>query len=161
MNNTSNKIQTKWGNASIKKGYYTITSYKEGNYDKLLHQLIWEEHYGLKTPHNYIIHHINGNKIDNCIQNLQCVKLSKHISFHNKGKPHSHTHNLNISKSRNTTGYFRVSKHKTNKVNQGFVWQYCYYENGKQKKISRSNLNDLENEVKNRNLEWFKFQEEV
>ena len=151
-----NKIQTKWGTAKLKGGYYTIVSSKEGYNNRLLHQLIWEEHYGLKTPKDYVIHHLNFDKRDNRIQNLQCVELSKHISFHNKGKKFSQEHKLNLSISQNTSGFFRVSKHKTTKVKQGFQWQYSYYENGKQKKISRIDLQKLEKEVKSKGLEWVK-----
>ena len=39
-------------------------------------------------------------------------------------------------------------------MNQGFIWRYQYYEDGKVKKIGRANLKDLEKEVKNRGLEW-------
>ena len=151
-----NKIQTKWGTAKLKGGYYVITTRKEGYHHKKLHHLIWSEHYGKPVPKGYIIHHLNMNKTDNRIQNLQCVELSKHISFHNKGKKFSQEHKLNISISQNTSGFFRVSKHKTTKVKQGFQWQYSYYENGKQKKISRIDLQKLEKEVKSKGFEWVK-----
>lgn len=80
-------MKTKFGNARVDaNGYYTITSRKEGNNNKRLHRLIWEDHYQAKIPENYIIHHINGDKTDNRIQNLQCVKEKNHLSYHNKGE---------------------------------------------------------------------------
>ena len=79
--------QTIFGYCSINpNGYYRVTSNKEGNHGRFLHNLIWENHYGKPVPEGYNIHHINGNKIDNRIQNLQCVKHEKHTSFHHKGK---------------------------------------------------------------------------
>ena len=72
-----------FGNVNIdKQGYYAITSRKEGNNGKRLHRLIWENHYHTKIPKNYHIHHIDGNKLNNNIWNLQCVKQSIHRSYH-------------------------------------------------------------------------------
>lgn len=119
-------INTKYGRAKIKSdGYYYITSGKEGNNGKLLHRLIWEDWYQKPVPGGYDIHHINGNKLDNRIQNLQCVESSAHQRFHNKGKTlseetkrklsESHKgkklseeHKRKITESKNTTGVFRV-----------------------------------------------------
>ena len=49
---------------------------------------------------------------------------------------------------------FNLFKEKAKGMNQGFIWRYQYYEDGKVKKIGRANLKDLEKEVKNRGLEW-------
>ncbi|MDR3062876.1 MAG: HNH endonuclease [Methanobrevibacter sp.] len=99
------KIKTKFGNASLKPNeYYVITSVKEGNYDKRLHILIWEDHYKLKKPDGYVIHHINGIKADNRIQNLQCVLDKIHRGHHNKkvwtGRKHNKETLIKISKNR-------------------------------------------------------------
>lgn len=83
-------LKTKYGNAKIQKdGYYMITSGKEGNHGKLLHRLIWEDWYKKPVPDGYVIHHINGNKTDNRIQNLQCVSKEAHTRFHHKGRNYS------------------------------------------------------------------------
>ena len=175
-------IIAKYGNAKLNEdGYYIITSRKKGYSHKFLHRLIWEDWYGKPVPDGYVIHHLNGDKTDNRIQNLQCVERSKHIAFHNKsrcgenssmfGKHHSEETKrkiskskkgkslskkgrLNMSKSRNTTGYYHVYKENNNQYAQGFLWRYQYYENGKNRTIARVNLKDLEKEVKNRGLEW-------
>lgn len=175
------------------QGYYQISSSKEGNKGKKLHRLIWEDFYNKKIPDGYVIHHLNGNKLDNRIQNLQCVGRSNHIIFHNKnisdetrekrseskkgaknpnyGKkasyetrrkmsessktPHTDEHNENVSRAKNTTGYYRVSKktYDTGRV----LWRYCYYENGKTHEIGRGDLKKLESVVKSRGLKWKKF----
>ena len=82
----SKVLETKYGTARITNdtGYYRVTSEKEGNSKKYLHRLIWEDHYGKKVPHGYSIHHINLDKTDNRIQNLQCVERGAHTGFHNK-----------------------------------------------------------------------------
>lgn len=81
-------LHSKFGNVSIYSGYYHITSKKEGNYGKLFHRLIFEDFYGFKIPEGYVIHHKNGNKLDNCILNLQMMRHSDHISHHMSGKNH-------------------------------------------------------------------------
>ena len=50
---------------------------------------------------------------------------------------------------------------KDESCNQGFLWAYQYYEDGKRKIISRVNLEDLEKEVVKRKLEWYKFEKEM
>jgi hypothetical protein len=78
-------MKTKYGNATINtSGHYQISTTKEGNHNRLLHRLIWEDFYDKSIPKDYVIHHINDCKTDNRIQNLQCVKDSIHKSHHVK-----------------------------------------------------------------------------
>lgn len=46
------------------------------------HRLIWMLNKG-EIPKNYIIHHINGDKKDNRIDNLECISRSEHKIKHN------------------------------------------------------------------------------
>lgn len=139
-------LNTKFGKARIYNGYYKITSTKEGNHNKHLHRLIWEDHYGKPVPEGYDIHHINLDKRDNRIQNLQCVERSLHHRFHSKGRKHSKESKRKISENKkgrkrkpfsdewkykmseahNTSGYFRVTKVKDKTCKQGFIWRYIY-----------------------------------
>jgi hypothetical protein len=58
-------------------GYYECTTI-----DRLmLHNYIWEKHNG-KIPKGYEIHHIDCNKINNNILNLQLVTPSEHTKIH-------------------------------------------------------------------------------
>lgn len=82
---TIKSIETKFGNAKLNPdGYYRISSRKEGNHGKLLHRLIFEDFYKF-IPENYVVHHKDENKLNNCILNLQLMKLPQHFSHHNKG----------------------------------------------------------------------------
>ena len=82
----SETLHTKWGNAHIdEKGYYRITSRKEGNRNKRLHNLIWEAYNG-KLPENMVIHHIDGNKTNNRIDNLELLSSTEHATLHNKDR---------------------------------------------------------------------------
>lgn len=184
MNTT---IQTKYGTATIgNHGYYVITSKKEGNYNKLLHRLIFEDFYKIKLPETIIIHHDDENKLNNEIWNLIPVTKSEHAQIHKQdtipqqvrdkilktlkghevseetrkrisltktGSNYSEQGCENMSKSRNTTGFYCVST-KPASTRQGFSWLYQYYENGKHKSITSINLLKLKEKVISKKLKW-------
>jgi hypothetical protein len=45
------------------------------------HHYIWEKNYG-RIPEGMVIHHINGDRLDNRIENLQMMSNSAHIKLH-------------------------------------------------------------------------------
>lgn len=161
----STQLNTKYGVARLDNdGYYWITSRKEGNHCKYLHRLIWEDFYGFEIPKGYHIHHKNSIKTDNCILNLQLLPEYEHYLTHNygenswwNGKNHSKETKLRMSKSKNTTGYYRVTKLNTNKYSQGFCWAYQYRDKSdKFRRIKAKTIDTLKKRVIDRNLEWVK-----
>ena len=54
------------------------------------HKLVWMQHHG-EIPKGFVIHHKNGNKKDNKIENLEMMSYSNHRNTH-KG-----SHNPNNS----------------------------------------------------------------
>src|SRR5258708_4095523 len=47
----------------------------------VLHRSIWELING-PIPDGFHIHHIDGNKLNNNIENLQCLSHAEHLSLH-------------------------------------------------------------------------------
>ena len=87
----STTIQTKYGPAKIDNTGYLHLTTNQGKYSRTLHRRIWEDFYGKPVPKDYVIHHINGDKLDNRIQNLQCCTKVNHSKFHSKQRSFKHT----------------------------------------------------------------------
>ena len=154
-------METKYGTAKINtSGYYYIISRREGNKNKLLHRLIWEDFWKTEVPQGYHIHHKNGNKLDNCILNLQLMREKDHLSLHHKNKNLSEETKIKMSESQNNSGYYRVVKHKKKDCKQGFIWRYQYYVDSKRKVIVSVDIKKLEQKVKSKGLLWKKIEEE-
>lgn len=62
-------------------GYFSLTTGKR----TLMHRYVWEKEKG-SIPDNYDIHHLNGIKSDNRIENLECLSKSEHTK---KYSPHN------------------------------------------------------------------------
>ena len=54
----------------------------------------------------------------------------------------------------NSTGFFRVHKHRDENCTQGFFYVYQYTENGSTIQLTATDLNKLKEKVKSKGLEW-------
>ena len=82
--NNISTIATKYGTATLSnRGYYRITSRKEGNKNKSLHRLVFEDYHNCTLDKNDIIHHIDGNPLNNHPTNLICMSKTAHNILHN------------------------------------------------------------------------------
>lgn len=185
INNPPKSINTKFGKARINtNGYYQITTCKDGNKHKLLHRLIFEDFYNISINKEFpnqkmVVHHIDENKLNNNISNLDIMSVTEHRKLHTAGDKHpmlnkhhtdeakkkiskvhlnknvSETSKQLMSKYRNTTGFFRVYKRNDPTCTQGFVWAYRFYINSKNRKVySRVNLLKLMETIITKGLPW-------
>ena len=170
METEKKKIKTKFGDATISpNGYWVVTTNNTENQNKPLHRLVFEDFYKISLneefPEGVVIHHEDGNKLNNNIWNLVPMSKAEHRRVHNIGNTYnlgnirSIKTKIKTSKSQNTTGYFRVCIMKKEGCKQGFLYRYNYYENGKSKSITSTKIDDLEEKVLARGLEWFKLKD--
>lgn len=53
-----------------------------------LHREVYEMHYG-PIPDGFIVHHKDGDKTNNSLENLELLSRAEHASLHHKGKKKS------------------------------------------------------------------------
>ena len=180
---TETMIETKFGKAYLNKDeYYQIKSGNKKYKGKLLHRVIFEDFYKIKLdeefPKGVHIHHIDGNRTNNEIWNLEPINPSEHQKLHQTGEnnnmygkknrnmlgiPCSIERMRSISKSKTITGFFRVYKKKNKIYSQGFQWCYHYYKDGEKRQthITSVDLLKLKKKVIEKGLEWFIIDEET
>jgi hypothetical protein len=73
------KYGLEWGSPT-KKGYIRAYCSISGR-QRMLHNIIWEREYGT-IPKGYQVHHKNGIKSDNRIENLELLSALEHKRLH-------------------------------------------------------------------------------
>lgn len=82
----SDEQKRKWSRDRLKTGYTMSTGYlRNTRTGQLKHREIMEEHLGRSLREDEIVHHINENRLDNRIENLQLTNRHIHMVIH-KGK---------------------------------------------------------------------------
>lgn len=64
-----------------KTGYYLCSTKDSTGSRKRMHVYVWEYYNGL-VPNGYHIHHIDGDKSNNTIENLQLLSATEHEKLH-------------------------------------------------------------------------------
>lgn len=73
--------------AYLQKGYLCVFNghglvRKGGSTHYPLHRLIYEQEHGVVLPQDWVVHHVNGDPLDNRIENLEALSRAEHPSRH-------------------------------------------------------------------------------
>lgn len=71
----------KGGKTRSRKGYVVLRNDGDVIFE---HRAVMEEHIGRKLTEDEVVHHINGDKTDNRLENLQLMTRGEHSTMHNK-----------------------------------------------------------------------------
>lgn len=85
---------------AINKDGYVRVSKQKGYRHWLLHQYIWMVANRCEIPEGYEIHHINGDKQNNSVYNLELVERHVHRSEHKKNISDETKRKISESKKR-------------------------------------------------------------
>jgi len=80
------------------RGYVFFIAYENGVKKEIKkHRHIMEQHIGRKLLDNEDVHHIDGNRFNNDISNLQLMTHAEHTNYHNQFKTHKRGYKMNLS----------------------------------------------------------------
>lgn len=102
----SGKNASNWngGVRKTRKGYVQILMPGHKRADKggyvMEHIVVYEKAAGIEVPQNCCIHHLNGIKNDNRIENLCMMTNSAHTIYHHTGQKRSEETRKRISESK-------------------------------------------------------------
>lgn len=109
-------------------GYYLCSRKNENGIRKRMHVYVWE-HYNGRVPSGCHVHHIDGDKSNNSIGNLEVLKSTDHLSMHGKENASNH-HDELVTMLREKA----VPKSKDwHRSEDGRAWHKMHYEKVKEK----------------------------
>jgi len=90
-----------------------------GGKRRQLHDVILEQHLGRELTERECGHHINGNTIDNRVENLEVMLKGEHSKLHNIGRVPSDSERANMSVAQLGRKHSEKTKRKMSKTAMG------------------------------------------
>lgn len=110
-----------------KTGYYLCSTKDSTGSRKRMHVYVWEYYNGL-VPEGYHIHHIDGDKSNNTIENLQLLSATEHEKLHGEMLTDEQ-----IECARKNMMKASVASKEWHKSQSGHEWHKKQYEKTKDK----------------------------
>ena len=104
-------------------GYYLSTTLINGK-RKRLHRYVWETHHGT-IPKGYSIHHIDEDKNNNDISNLELMKSGRHSRLHHVELI---TDEQKERRRKNLVNSARPAASKWHRSKEGRIWHKKHYQ---------------------------------
>lgn len=125
------------------------------------------EHYDVSDETKHKIREANLGKVmsEETRQKLRKANLGKKLSDETKkkisasltGTDRQYNARHSISKSQNSSGYFRVSIMHCDSCKHGVAYRYAYYEDDCRKFINSVSIDKLKKKVLDKGLEWIEY----
>ena len=90
-------------------GYVAFTRRGDPNYGRMLHVVRMEEAIGRSIKRGECVHHIDGNKLNNDISNLQLMSHAEHARLHRRQEAENE-----LRRPKNLNGRFSKGKEQCN-----------------------------------------------
>jgi hypothetical protein len=90
-----NHYNWKGGEKNVKGYIYVLfPKHKHANVNGSVQRshLIWEQFTGYYPQNHEVIHHVDGNKLNDVIENLRIMTRSEHSRMHNTGNNYGYKH---------------------------------------------------------------------
>lgn len=98
-------------------------------------QFLWEQHNG-KLPYGYDVHHKDGNKTNDVINNLEAIESSIHFAMHSKMKS-VHRVNRNGIQEKRCVSCKQMKTKESFYIDHDGEWHSCCRQCDKQQKVEK------------------------
>ena len=141
-------METEYGSVKLYGNYYRLTD------GRFLHKVIYEDYHKVTILKGNHVHHIDGNKLNNDISNLELISDSNHAKQHLTGKKLPLEQCKKMSESRTGKGnwkyksYARVVKKGFDKGKQ--VYGLVYDTKLLKRSVDKDKLQKLADDINNK-----------